>query len=137
MTIRVDRVRGQIRKELADMLQRGEVHDPLLSLSMISITDVTLSRDMQHAMIFFTVMGQDVESVLAGLKRASGFMRARVGRTLGLRHAPELRFQPDLSFDRGDQMERLLKTIHIPPLTGEGADPTDPSHPSDTGEQAS
>ncbi|MBF0341266.1 MAG: 30S ribosome-binding factor RbfA [Magnetococcales bacterium] len=114
MSVRVDRVRGQIRKELAAMLQRGEVHDPRLALSMISITDVTLSRDLHYAVIHFTVMGQEMGEVLSGLNRAAGFLRARVGRALGLRHAPELKFAPDLSFNRADQMERLLKSIHIP-----------------------
>ncbi|MBF0418350.1 MAG: 30S ribosome-binding factor RbfA [Magnetococcales bacterium] len=114
MSMRVDRVRGQIRKELAAMLQRGEVHDPGLALSMISITDVTLSRDLHYALVYFTVMGQDVAQVMAALHRASGFMRARVAKALGLRLAPELRFQPDLSLKRADDMERLLKSIHIP-----------------------
>ncbi|MBF0294231.1 MAG: 30S ribosome-binding factor RbfA [Magnetococcales bacterium] len=124
MTIRVERVRGRIREEIADMLQRGEVHDPLLSLSMISITDVTLSRDLQYAVVHFSVMGQDVASVLAGLQRAAGFMRSRVGRSLGLRHAPELKFVPDLSFAQGDRIEKLLKTIQIPPVSpGESAVP--------------
>lgn len=115
MSVRVDRVRGQIRKELSTLLQRGEVHDHRLATSMISITDVTLSRDMQYAIIFFTVMGQELESVLAGLNQAAGFMRARIGRNLGLRHAPELRFQPDLSLSHADQIEQLLRTLHIPP----------------------
>ncbi|MBF0212646.1 MAG: 30S ribosome-binding factor RbfA [Magnetococcales bacterium] len=118
MSVRVDRVRGQIRKELADIFQRGEVHDPRVALSMISITDVTLSRDLHYAIIHFTVMGQEIAEVHAGLKRAAGFLRAKVGRTLGLRLAPELRFEPDLSFKRADQIEQLLKTIHIPPTDG-------------------
>ncbi|MBF0165383.1 MAG: 30S ribosome-binding factor RbfA [Magnetococcales bacterium] len=114
MSVRMDRVRGQIRKELAAMLQRGEVHDPGLSLSMISITDVELSRDLHYAVVYFTVMGQDVGEVMSALHRAAGFMRARVAKALGLRLAPELRFQPDLSFKRADEMERLLKSIQIP-----------------------
>ncbi|GAB0055775.1 Ribosome-binding factor A [Candidatus Magnetaquicoccaceae bacterium FCR-1] len=114
MSVRVDRVRGQIRKELAAMLQRGEVHDPGLALSMISITDVELSRDLHYAVVYFTVMGQEVGEVMSALQRASGFMRARVAKALGLRLAPELRFQPDQSLNRADAMERLLKSIHIP-----------------------
>ncbi|MEO5334022.1 MAG: 30S ribosome-binding factor RbfA [Magnetococcus sp. YQC-5] len=124
MSVRVDRVRGQIRKEVADLLQRGEVHDPRISMSMISITEVTLSRDLQHAQIYFTVMGQEIASVQAGLNRAAGFLRARIGSALGLRRAPELRFQPDLSLTRADQMERLLKTIHIPPPPPDEATPS-------------
>ncbi|MBF0427658.1 MAG: 30S ribosome-binding factor RbfA [Magnetococcales bacterium] len=123
MSVRVERVRGQIRKELAALLQNGEVHDPRVSLSMISITDVTLSRDLQHAVIFFTAMGQELAKVQEGLNRASGFMRARVGRNLRLRLAPELRFQPDFSLSRADHIEQLLRTVHIPPVTEEGRVP--------------
>ncbi|NGZ05740.1 MAG: 30S ribosome-binding factor RbfA [Magnetococcales bacterium] len=115
MSVRVDRVRGQIRKELAAMLQRGEVHDPRIALSMVSITEVTLSRDLHYAVVYFTVMGQELAEVHQGLNRAAGFLRAQVGRTLGLRHAPELRFEPDLSFKRADRIEQLLKTVQIPP----------------------
>ncbi|MBF0628580.1 MAG: 30S ribosome-binding factor RbfA [Magnetococcales bacterium] len=123
MSVRVDRVRGQIRKELAAMLQRGEVHDPKLAMSMVSITEVTLSRDLHYALIHFTAMGQEITEVHAGLNRAAGFLRARIGRALGLRHSPELRFEPDLSFKHADQIEQLLKTIQIPPADDGGIPP--------------
>ncbi|MBF0191273.1 MAG: 30S ribosome-binding factor RbfA [Magnetococcales bacterium] len=118
MSVRVDRVRGEIRKELAAMLQRGDIHDPKVAMSLISITDVTLSRDLHYAVVHFTAMGQELAEVHSGLRRAAGFMRARVGRALGLRLAPELRFEPDLSFKRAEQIESLLKTIDIPSADG-------------------
>ncbi len=122
MSIRTDRLRGQIRKEIAAMLVMGEVHDPRLA-AMVTITDVKLSRDLQHATVFFAVMdaGERAETREA-LKSASGYIRGLLGKRLSVRHTPQLRFEADTSMEQGERIDNLLKSIHIPA-------PTDPSTP--------
>ncbi len=123
MSIRTDRMRGQIRKEIAAMLVMGEIHDPRLA-SMVSITDVKLSRDLQHATVFFAVMGADERgATLAALKSASGYIRGLLGRRMSLRHTPHLRFQADTSMDQGARIETLLQSINIPPASNPSLDP--------------
>ncbi|MBF0098531.1 MAG: 30S ribosome-binding factor RbfA [Magnetococcales bacterium] len=126
--IRTERVAGLIRQEIADMLLRQEVHDPRLT-GLVSITDVQLSADLQHATVYFSLMGGEgvatgeskavVEERLQSCQRvlmhAAGFIRAQLGKRLStLRHTPQLRFEPDTSMDYGMRMDRLLHALQIP-----------------------
>lgn len=116
MSVRVDRIRGQIRKEIAEMLIRGEIHDPRLS-GVVSITDVEVSKDHKYATVFFSAMGDPgPESCLAAFDSASGFIRNVLGRRLRLRQTPKLRFSADTSLAKGAQMDILLGSLDIPPL---------------------
>ena len=147
--IRTERVRGFIRQEIADMLLRQEIHDPRLS-GLVSITDVEVSRDLQHATVYFSVVERDL-SVLSpvplpspegktatggelirecqqALTHAAGFIRSQLGRRMRLRHTPHLRFLPDNSLDYGMRMNRLLDQLHIPPAEDL---PIHPSSPED------
>ena len=115
MSVRTDRLRGQIRKEIGAMLVQGEVHDPRLS-PLVSISDVRLSRDMQHATVFFLVAGAEAQAeTLAALGSASGYIRGLLGRRIDMRRVPHLRFQADTSMDQGEKIDRLLRSIDIPP----------------------
>lgn len=126
MSIRTERVRGHIRKEIAEMLLKQEVHDPRLK-GVVSITDVRMSPDLQHATVYFSVMGHGVsaeqdEGDADGptqvcqrvLTHASGFIRTRLGRRLKLRHTPQLRFLPDDSMNYGRRIENLLDSLPTP-----------------------
>ncbi|MEO5364394.1 MAG: ribosome-binding factor A [Magnetococcus sp. DMHC-8] len=143
--IRTERVRGAIRQEIADMLLRQEIHDPRLT-GFVSITDVQLSRDLQHATVYFSAVEGDATGLAAVspavpppgdvlpagagrdrvdlcqqvLTHAAGFIRSQLGRRLSLRHVPHLRFLPDHSLDDGMRMDRLLGSLHIPPADEEG-----------------
>ncbi|MBF0447351.1 MAG: 30S ribosome-binding factor RbfA [Magnetococcales bacterium] len=116
MSVRTNRAAGLIRQEIASMLLAGEVHDPRLS-GFVSITDVEMSRDLQYATVFYSVYGTSEEregEVLDGLVQAAGFIRRQLGRRLKMRHVPELRFKPDLSFKEGEKIEKILHQIKIP-----------------------
>lgn len=121
MSIRTERARVQVRNEIARMLLNNEIHDPRL-VGMVSITDVKMSRDLQHATVFFSVMGDDFSHCQKVLTGASGFIRGQLGRRLKLRQVPHLRFQPDTSLDQAKHIEGLLETLNIPPAD----DPTIP-----------
>lgn len=126
MSVRMDRVRGSIRREIAEMLLRQEIHDPRLT-GFVSITDVRMSSDLQYATVYFTVMGgggvdRDEQSVVDHLQtcqnvlmHASGFIRSQLGKRLALRHTPSLRFLPDNSLNQGRRIETLLQTVALPP----------------------
>lgn len=106
---RTDRVADQLQKELAVLIQR-EVKDP--RLGMVTVSGVTVSRDLGYADIYVTLLGeQDPERIkenLQVLKRAAGFLRSQIAKRIKLRHVPELRFHFDESVVRGQQLSSLI-----------------------------
>ncbi|MDI4636517.1 MULTISPECIES: 30S ribosome-binding factor RbfA [Halomonadaceae] len=107
---RTDRVADQLQQELAVLIQR-EVKDP--RLGMITVSGVTVSRDLGYADVYVTLLGEnDAERVkdnLKVLKRAAGFLRSQIARRIKLRHVPELRFHYDESVVRGQQLSSLIE----------------------------
>ncbi|MBF0623731.1 MAG: 30S ribosome-binding factor RbfA [Magnetococcales bacterium] len=117
MSQRTNRIRSEIQREIALMLERGEVKDPRLS-GLISISDVEVSRDLQYATVYMTVFGGEGEDPgaqdLKILNGAAGFIRSRLSRRLSMRQTPQLRFAIDGSFEYGSRMDRLLKSLNLP-----------------------
>ncbi len=104
---RSQRVAEQIRRELAELI-RLEVKDP--RVGFITLTDVEISPDYAHAKVFFTSMkGEEgLDEILAGLRRASGFLRRELGRRVRIHTTPELHFHYDASVERGSRMSKLI-----------------------------
>ncbi len=110
---RSDRVGDLLQREIADLLLR-RVKDP--RIDGVTITGVKVSGDLQHARVFYCIMGSPAESgkenVAAGLEKAKGFLRRELAKRLHMRYLPQLEFHYDGSFDYGDRIERLLKELH-------------------------
>ncbi len=108
---RSHRVGGLIQKELSVLLLT-KIKDPRLDL--VTITRVNMTDDLRSARIHFSVVaGQErSQKALAGFKSALGFMRRELGRRLGLRYIPELRFVYDESFDRAATLNEIFRAIH-------------------------
>ena len=104
---RRDRVAEQVRRELAELI-RSEVKDP--RVGMVSITDVEVTPDYAHAKVFFSTLGgaAQVAEVLAGLTKASGFLRRELGRRIRIHSTPQLHFVFDASLERGMGMDQLI-----------------------------
>lgn len=111
MTRRTDRVSNLIRQEISELL-REQVNDPRLS-SLISITKVSTSRDLGHAKVFISTLGDETNKseLLQGFTAASGFLRRELARRLSLRHMPELSFHFDDSIERGAEVLRLIEQV--------------------------
>lgn len=98
-----------VRHALSRILQRGEVHDADLARHNVTITEVKMSPDLAHAHVFVAPLGGlQPEAMLAALKACAPRLRSAVARAVKLRHAPDLHFQLDTSFDYADRIERLL-----------------------------
>lgn len=104
---RNQRLGAQIQRTLSELL-RFEVKDP--SLAEVSLTVVELTRDLSVARIYFSLLNPaaDPASVLQGLNRAGGFLRGSLGKSLQVRHVPELRFVHDDSIEHGAEISRLI-----------------------------
>jgi ribosome-binding factor A len=105
------RVGELIRHELADMLSRGEIHDPVIEAHMITVPEVRMSADLRLATIYIMPLGgRDEEGVLAALDRHKRYVRGEIARRVNLKFAPEIRFRIDERFDEAERIEKLLRT---------------------------
>jgi ribosome-binding factor A len=104
------RVGEEIRHLLADLLERGNMHDPELRDVSITVTSVDVSPDLRNATAFVMPLGgKDSARLLGALRRAAPWFRARVSEKAGLRSAPDIRFQLDTTFDEADRIDALLR----------------------------
>jgi ribosome-binding factor A len=94
---------------LAEILLRTEFHDPSLAKAHLTISEVRMSPDLKHAMVFLTKLGnQDVTPLLPALRRVAPFLRAQIAPRLGLRVTPELKFLPDEALEQATRINKLL-----------------------------
>ncbi len=116
------RVGELIRHEIADMLIRGEVHDPVIETHMITVPEVRMSPDLRLATIYVMPLGgRDAKGVLDALERYKRYMRGEIARRVNLKFAPEIRFRIDDRFDEAERIEKLLRTPVVQrDLSGKG-----------------
>ncbi|MGK7931130.1 MAG: 30S ribosome-binding factor RbfA [Microcystaceae cyanobacterium] len=117
---RVSRVSSLIKREVSQMLL-SEIKDDRVGAGMVSITDVDVSGDLQHATIFVSIYGTPEAKIetMEGLTSCAGFVRRELGHRMNLRRTPEITFIEDTSLERGDRMIHLLNEIGetLPPET--------------------
>jgi ribosome-binding factor A len=105
------RVGELIRHELAAMLTRGEVHDPVIETHMITVPEVRMTADLRLATIYIMPLGgRDEKEVLGALERNKRYLRGEIARRVNLKFAPEIRFRIDERFDEAERIEKLLRT---------------------------
>lgn len=104
---RAGKVAERIHQIIARRLEKG-LRDP--RLGFVTITDVRVTGDLQHASIFYTVFGDDSSQTdtAAALKAATGMLRSEVGKQLGTRLTPSLEFIHDELPDTAQHMNELL-----------------------------
>lgn len=107
---RVQRVAEAIKEEVSVLL-RKELKDPRVGFA--SVVKVDVSRDMRHARVHVSVMGDEArqKESLKGLVSALGFIRSAVAKRLQLRFAPELEFRLDDSIEHGVRIAKLLNDV--------------------------
>jgi ribosome-binding factor A len=115
------RVGETIRRALADILIRGDHHEPELDGVPITVGEVRCSSDLRVATVFVLPLGgRDAERILAALERAKFELRRQLTRAVKLKFSPELRFRLDETFDRMDETRRLLGAERVRRDLGEG-----------------
>ena len=108
------RVGELIRHEVAEMLSRGDVHDPVIEAHMITVPEVRVSADLRLATIYVMPLGgRNEEDVLDALERNKRYMRGEIARRVNLKFAPEIRFRIDERFDEAERIEKLLRTPEV------------------------
>lgn len=109
---RVSRVSSLIQQEVSQMLLH-DIKDDRVGAGMVSVTDVDVSGDLQHAKIYVSIYGTEEakSETMAGLQSATGFVRRELGRRVRLRRTPEVVFIEDRGLERGARMLTLLNQL--------------------------
>ncbi|MFL2001868.1 MULTISPECIES: 30S ribosome-binding factor RbfA [unclassified Microbacterium] len=102
------RLADRIKVLVAERLEKG-LRDP--RLGFVTITDVRVTGDLQHASVFYTVLGTPEERADTGaaLKSATGLLRAEVGKQLNIRLTPTLEFIADAIPENAGNIADLLR----------------------------
>lgn len=104
------RVGEELRHALARILTRGELRDPALQDIALTVTEVRISPDLRQATAYVVPLGgAGMSGAVDALNRAAGYFRGQLAREVKLRNAPRIVFQADLSFDKAQHIEKLLR----------------------------
>ncbi len=105
------RVGELVRHALSEVLQRGEVHDPALEGTVVTVPEVRMAPDLRLATAYVMPLGgKGIDAVLAALERNKKYLRGEVAHRVNLRYAPDLRFRLDTSFEEGERVDALLRS---------------------------
>jgi len=103
-----------IRHALAEILARGEVHDPVIETHTITVPEVRVTPDLRLATIYVMPLGgRDESEVLEALERNKRFLRGELAHRINMKFAPEIRFRIDERFDEAERIDKLLRTPEI------------------------
>jgi ribosome-binding factor A len=103
------RVAEQIRHLLAEVFARGGFRDPDLATAQITVTEVRIGPDLKRATAFVARLGRsDVDALMPALKRAAPYLRGEVARSLRMKYAPDLSFQPDTALEYAMKIDQLM-----------------------------
>ncbi len=103
-----------IRRMLAEIIAKEHFRDPDLQNVSVTISEVRVSPDLKHAIVYAAPLGGgNDEKLVAALNRASKFLRGRLGKEMEMKSTPALKFVVDESFETAQDMQKLLNQPHI------------------------
>ena len=105
------RVGELVRHAMAEMLTRGDVHDPVIEGHLITVPEVRMSPDLRLATVYVMPMGgRDAEQVIAAFERHKKFLRVQIAQRINLKFAPDIRFRIDERFAEAERIDKLLRS---------------------------
>ncbi len=108
------RVAQEIKKIIAQFIDRGEVRNLEGINTLVTVTKVTVSPDLKYCTVWFiTSNGDYLQEVLGGLQLAANYFRKQVAAKTALRYVPEINFRVDKTFEEVDKIEKLLHNPHV------------------------
>lgn len=105
------RVGEELRHILAELLGRGDLHDPALAGKSITVSEVRSSPDMRNATVFVMPLGGagDVEEIVGALNHAAPYLSHELGRRITMRFTPRLHFELDRAFEEAQRVDAILR----------------------------
>ena len=103
-----------MRHALVEILREEEINDPALAGVSVTVTEVRMSPDLRHAIVFVEPLGgvQSAE-VVDGLNRHAKFIRGRLGHQIEMKFTPDLKFIHDATFGEAERMNRLFDNPRV------------------------
>lgn len=108
--LRVRKIQEFIKQEVSNILLR-ELKDP--RLGFVTVTDARITGDLREATVYVSLFGkpEEKQNTMKALKNATGYIRTEVGRRLGIRYSPTIKFKEDTSLDYGMKIDKILRDI--------------------------
>ena len=114
------RVGEVIRHALVDSLARGDLRDPVLVGTSVTVTEVRVSPDLRNAAVFVMPLGgEKIEEVVAALGRAAPFLRHLISQSMTMKYLPALSFVADSAVDQSSKIDDLLRSPEVAQDLGE------------------
>ena len=108
------RVGEIVRHAIAEMLARGDVHDPVIESHMITVPEVRMTADLRLATVYVMPLGgRDTDTVIAAFERNKKYLRGEVAHRINLKFAPDIRFRIDDRFAEADRIDKLLHSPEV------------------------
>ena len=110
--MRIEKINSSIKRELANIILLGEVRDP--RISFVTIINVDVSKDLQHARVRFSVLADTPEKITAavdGFESCRGYIRKLISQRLALRYTPEFQFIYDKGIKHAAEVDKVLEEI--------------------------
>jgi ribosome-binding factor A len=118
------RVGELVRHAVAELLTRGDVHDPVIEGHLITVPEVRMTPDLRLATIYIMPLaGRDTDKVIAAFERNKKFIRGEIAHAVNLKFAPDIRFHIDNRFEEAERIDKLLRSPEVKrDLDDEGED---------------
>jgi ribosome-binding factor A len=111
---RMLRVGERVRHEIAALLSRNEIIDPLLETVTVTVPEVRMTPDLKLANVYVMPLGgENAEDVVSALNTHAKFIRGRVTPALDLKYAPQFRFFVDKTFDEYGRIDAILRSERV------------------------
>jgi ribosome-binding factor A len=111
--IRLQRIGEQVRHALAEVIARGDLRDDVITRTIISVSEVRVTPDLRHAIVFVKASNGDDDAVVKALGQHRGWLRGEVAKRLATKYTPDLAFRRDDSYDAGARIDAVLKRPEI------------------------
>ena len=103
-----------IRHALAEILSRGDVHDPVIEAHLITVPEVRMSPDLRQATVYVMPLGgRDEKAVLDALNRNKRYLRGEIAHRVNMKFAPDIHFRIDERFAEADRIDKLLRSPQV------------------------
>jgi ribosome-binding factor A len=119
MKHKIERIKTLLKREVMSIISKGKLADPRIPQFM-SISEVTVSKDLHYCHIYFTMVGDKPtpEDAVAGLNSASGYFQKMIGTELSLRYTPRIEFRYDTREVKAQEVTELLDSLINERVTG-------------------